>query len=58
MLDIGKVRGDAFDEIARLLGDKGFTAKQYAKLTNTRTAPTDPRKRLPPNAMQVEALSD
>ena len=42
VLDIGKVRGDVFcDEIARLLGEKGFTVKQYAKPTNTRTAPVD-----------------
>ena len=60
MLDIGKVRGDVFsNEIARLLGEKGFSVKQYAKPTNTRTAPVDLAQTI---AMEcdvvIESLSD
>ena len=60
VLDIGKVRGDVFcDEIARLLGEKGFTVKQYAKPTNTRTAPVDLAHTIATECdVVVEALSD
>ena len=60
VLDIGKVRGDVFcDEIARLLGEKGFTVKQYAKPTNTRTAPVDLAQTIATECdVVVEALSD
>ena len=60
ILDIGKVRGDVFcDEIARLLGEKGFTVKQYAKPTNTRTAPVDLAQTIATECdVVVEALSD
>ena len=60
VLDIGKVRGDVFsNEIARLLGEKGFSVKQYAKPTNTRTAPVHLAQTI---AMEcdvvIESLSD
>ena len=60
VLDIGKVRGDVFcDEIARLLGKKGFIVKQYAKPTNTRTAPVDLAQTIATECdVVVEALSD
>ena len=60
VLDIGKVRGDVFcDEISKLLGEKGFTVKQYAKPTNTRTAPTDLAQTIATECdVVVEALSD
>ena len=60
VLDIVKVRGDVFcDEIARLLGEKGFTVKQYAKPTNTRTAPVDLAQTIATECdVVVEALSD
>ena len=60
VLDIGKVRGDVFcDEIARRLGEKGFTVKQYAKPTNTRTAPVDLAQTIATECdVVVGALSD
>ena len=60
VLDIGKVRGDVFcDEIARLLGEKGLIVKQYAKPTNTRTAPVDLAQTIATECdVVVEALSD
>ena len=60
VLDIGKVRGDVFcDEIARLLGEKGFAVKQYAKPTNTRTAPLNLAQTIATECdVVVEALSD
>jgi hypothetical protein len=60
VLDIGKVRGDVFcDEISKLLSEKGFTVKQYAKPTNTRTAPTDLAQTIATECdVVVEALSD
>ena len=60
VLDIGKVRGDVFcDEIARLLGKKGFIVKQFAKPTNTRTAPVDLAQTIATECdVVVEALSD
>ena len=60
VLDIGKVRGDVFcDEIARLLGKKGFIVKQYATPTNTRTAPVDLAQTIATECdVVVEALSD
>ena len=60
VLDIGKVRGDVFsNEIARLLGEKGFSVKQYAKPTNTRTAPVDLAQTIATECdVVIESLSD
>lgn len=60
VLDIGKVRGDVYsNELARLLGEQGITVKQYAKPTNTRTAPTDLAQTIATECdVVVEALSD
>ena len=60
VLDIGKVRGDVFcDEIARLLGEKGYSVKQYAKPTNTRTSPVNLAQTIATECdVVIEALSD
>ena len=60
VLDIGKVRGDVFsNEIARLLGEKGFSVKQYPKPTNTRTAPVDLAQTIATECdVVIESLSD
>lgn len=60
VLDIGKARGDVFcDEIAALMRDKGLQVKQYAKPTNTKTAPISLAQTIAAECdVVVEALSD
>lgn len=60
VLDIGKGRGDVFsNHIAELLRQRGLTVKQYAKPTNTRTAPVELAQTIATECdVVVESLSD
>jgi len=60
VLDIGKVRGDLFSKhMAELLRQRGYDVKEYAKPTNTRTAPVDLAQTIATECdVVIESLSD
>ena len=60
VLDIGKGRADMFSKYtAELLRQRGYTVKEYAKPTNTRTAPVELAQTIATECdVVVETLSD
>ena len=60
LLDISKPRGEIFlDRLAARLADRGATVRRYAKLTFTKPAPADLRRRIAEECDAViEALAD